>query len=95
MISTRGGAAVHQLTGTPSPASVGVQIAHQALTGGSNQFPQGIDPSIPYFKTGYSALMVNGIYNTQGHGGVVLALAAPFRWLAPVLDDASQFFRAH
>jgi acetyl esterase/lipase len=35
------------------------------------------------------------IYNTQGHGGVVLALAAPFRWLAPVLDDASQFFRTH
>jgi lysophospholipase L1-like esterase len=64
--STRGGATIHQLTGSPSPASVGVQIAHHALADGSNQFPQGIDPTVPYFKTGYSALMVNGTYNTQG-----------------------------
>src|SRR5262249_45402241 len=64
--STRGGAAVHQLSGSETPSSVGLQISHQALAGGSNQFPQNIDAKVPYFKTGYSALMVNGTYNTQG-----------------------------
>jgi lysophospholipase L1-like esterase len=68
--STRGGAAVHQLSGSGNPASVGLQIMHHGLAGGSNQFPQGIDPSVPYFKTGYSALMVNGLYNTQGQHGL-------------------------
>jgi trimeric autotransporter adhesin len=48
------------------PASIGVLINHTALSGGSNQFPQGIDSQIPYFKTGYTALAVNGTYNTQG-----------------------------
>lgn len=48
------------------PGSVGLMINHRALAGGSNQFPQGIDSQIPYFKTGYSALEVNGTYNTQG-----------------------------
>ncbi len=64
--STRGGAAVHQLTGTQNPASVGLQINHFGLGGGSNQFPQNVESPPPYFKTGYSALMVNGTYNTQG-----------------------------
>jgi lysophospholipase L1-like esterase len=63
--STRGGAAIHQLTSTQTPASVGLAIEHNALTGGSNQFVQGIG-TVPYFKTGYSALMLNGNYNTQG-----------------------------
>jgi len=48
------------------PASIGLQINHTALAGGSNQFPQNIDSAVPYFKTGYSALTVNGTYNTQG-----------------------------
>ncbi|HEY6413613.1 MAG TPA: hypothetical protein VIX42_07995, partial [Edaphobacter sp.] len=48
------------------PGSVGLEINHHALAGGSNQFPQGIDSQIPYFKTGYSAVMMNGTYNTQG-----------------------------
>ncbi len=48
------------------PGSIGLVINHRGLAGGSNQFPQGIDSQIPYFKTGYSALMVNGTYNTQG-----------------------------
>jgi trimeric autotransporter adhesin len=69
--STRGGAVVHQLSGSANPASVGLQITHEALAGGSNQFPQGIGPTVPYFKTGYSALMVNGTYNTQGQHGLV------------------------
>lgn len=64
--STRSGAAVYQQTGSQDPASIGLQINHQALGGGSNHFPQNIDSAVPYFKSGYSALMVNGTYNTQG-----------------------------
>jgi hypothetical protein len=64
--STRSGAAVHQQTGAENPASIGLQINHQALGGGSNHFPQNIDSALPYFKSGYSALLVNGKYNTQG-----------------------------
>jgi acetyl esterase/lipase len=33
------------------------------------------------------------LYPNRAHVGVVLALAWPFRWLAPVLDDATRFFR--
>ncbi|WP_263366934.1 GDSL-type esterase/lipase family protein [Edaphobacter bradus] len=65
--STRSGAVVHQLTGTEDPASIGLQINHHVPGGGSNQFPQSIDNgNPPYFKSGYSALMVNGTYNSQG-----------------------------
>ncbi|WP_035347238.1 GDSL-type esterase/lipase family protein [Edaphobacter aggregans] len=64
--STRGGATVHQLTGSGTPASVGMMIFHQGLAGGSNHFPENVDTTVPYFKTGYSALMLNGLYNTQG-----------------------------
>jgi lysophospholipase L1-like esterase len=63
--STRGGATVNQLTGNHIPSSLGLVINHNALTGGQNQFPTDIG-TVPYFKTNYSALMVNGIYNTQG-----------------------------
>lgn len=31
-------------------------------------------------------------YRKRGHVGVALALASPFRWLAPVLDDVATFF---
>ncbi len=34
-------------------------------------------------------------YPTLEHGGIVLALASPFRWLAPVLHDAGEFFLTH
>ncbi|MDB5319868.1 MAG: esterase/lipase/thioesterase family protein [Phycisphaerales bacterium] len=34
-------------------------------------------------------------YPRLGHASVVLALARPFRWLAPVLRDATTFFREH
>lgn len=33
------------------------------------------------------------IYPNRGHAGTVLALAWPFRWLAPVVDDVTEFFR--
>ena len=35
------------------------------------------------------------VYPKRGHVGVVLALAKPFRWLAPVLDDVTAFFAEH
>jgi acetyl esterase/lipase len=34
-------------------------------------------------------------YPERAHVGVVLSLAAPFRWLAPTLRDVSTFFREH
>jgi acetyl esterase/lipase len=34
-------------------------------------------------------------YPDRAHRGVVLALAWPLRWLAPVLDDVTTFFRRH
>ena len=34
------------------------------------------------------------VYPKRGHVGIVLALAWPFRWLAPVLDDAARFFNS-
>jgi acetyl esterase/lipase len=35
------------------------------------------------------------LYPKLGHVGVALALASPFHWLAPVMRDATTFFRAH
>ena len=32
------------------------------------------------------------LYENVGHVGIVLALASPFRWLAPTLDDIAAFF---
>jgi acetyl esterase/lipase len=34
-------------------------------------------------------------YPKLGHQTIVLALARPFQWLAPVLRDATTFFREH
>ena len=34
------------------------------------------------------------IYPGRGHVGLLIALAAPLRWLAPVLDDVTDFLRA-
>ncbi|QNI36818.1 GDSL-type esterase/lipase family protein [Edaphobacter albus] len=64
--ATRPTAMIHQTTRTQTPGSVGLEIDHQAIAGGSNHFPENIDATVPYFKMGYSALMVNGRYNTQG-----------------------------
>ena len=64
--STRSGAALHQLTGTDNPTSIGLALSNEAPVGGSNLFPQSIDSTVPYFKSGYSAMTVAGTYNTQG-----------------------------
>ncbi len=66
VVSTRSGAAVHQLSGTNNPASIGLALSTEGLTGGSNLYPITIDGTVPYFKSGYSAMTINGKYNTQG-----------------------------
>jgi trimeric autotransporter adhesin len=66
VVSTRSGAVVHQLTGTQSPASIGLAVKNEGLSGGSNLFPQSVEGTVPYFKSGYSALSINGVYNAQG-----------------------------
>ena len=35
------------------------------------------------------------LYPGEGHAQLALALAAPFRWIAPVLRDSVEFFRKH
>ncbi len=66
VVSTRNGAAIKRLTGTNSPASFAMQITHQGLSGGQNLYPKTIEGLVPYFKSGYSALGVGGVYNAQG-----------------------------
>ena len=34
-------------------------------------------------------------YPKVDHPGVVLSLAFPFRWIAPVLDDVTAYFHEH
>lgn len=63
--STRGSAAVHQRTNAGTPNYFGLMITHKGLTGGSNLFPASIE-STPYFKSNYSALKIEGNYNTMG-----------------------------
>ena len=63
--STQNTASIFAQGGASDLGSFGVLINHSGLTGGSNLFPASLEP-VPYFKTGYSALAVNGTYNTQG-----------------------------
>jgi hypothetical protein len=35
------------------------------------------------------------VYDKQAHASVAMALAWPFRWLAPVRADVTRFFRSH
>ena len=51
--------------GISSPTSHTLQLSMQALTGGSNQFPQNVE-TVPYFKSTYSTLTMTGNYYTQG-----------------------------
>jgi trimeric autotransporter adhesin len=63
--STRSSAADFAAGGSQEPSAFGLVIQHQALTGGSNLFPQTIE-NVPYFKTNYGAMAINGSYNTMG-----------------------------
>jgi hypothetical protein len=65
-VSTQSEASLFQQTGNQIPGAVGLAITQEGLAGGSNLFPEQIETPGPYFKMGYSALMVNGTYNTQG-----------------------------
>jgi len=65
-VSTQSEASIVQQTGNSIPGAVGLAITQEGLAGGSNLFPEEIESTAPYFKMGYSALMVNGSYNTQG-----------------------------
>jgi hypothetical protein len=65
-VSTQSEASIVQQTGNSIPGAVGLAITQEGLAGGSNLFPEQIESPGPYFKMGYSALMVNGSYNTQG-----------------------------
>ena len=66
VVSTKSAVAEHQQNGTGDIFSQGLSVTHEGLAGGSNLFPQDIDTTIPYFKTTYSALNVEGTYNTLG-----------------------------
>jgi hypothetical protein len=65
-VSTQSEASLLQQTGDHIPGAMGVVITQEGLAGGSNLFPAEIESPVPYFKMGYSALTVNGTYNTQG-----------------------------
>ena len=34
-------------------------------------------------------------YPQRGHASVVVALASPYHWLAPVLEDVTDYFNRH
>ena len=63
--STRSSAAEFAAGGSGDPSSFGLFIKHEGVTGGSNLFPATIE-NVPYFKTNYSALAINGSYNAMG-----------------------------
>ncbi len=65
VVSTRSASSVSSQTHSQEPSSIGLMINHLGLTGGSNLFPATIE-SVPYFKTGFSAFIVNGTYNSAG-----------------------------
>ena len=64
--STRSAQAVLQQTHTGLPYSMGLEINHRGLTGGSNLYPAHVESPVPYFKSTYNALSLNGTYNTFG-----------------------------
>jgi len=64
-VSTQSEASIAQQAGTEDPGAIGLEVSQSGLAGGSNLFPEQVEVP-PYFKMGYSALYVNGTYNTQG-----------------------------
>jgi trimeric autotransporter adhesin len=46
--------------------AVALRILSIGEAGGSNQFPEAIESTTPYFKSSYSATNVTGVYNTVG-----------------------------
>jgi hypothetical protein len=66
LFSTVTAAGEHLRTGAEEMQSTGLVIANNALTGGSNVFPESIEGTVPYFKSTYSALSLVGNNNTPG-----------------------------
>lgn len=66
VVSTRSTVEVSQRTHAGGIASLGLVLNHKGLTGGSNLYPATIEGLVPYFKTGYSALVLDGTYNSAG-----------------------------
>ena len=64
--STASASGVFQATASQEPASEGLIIEHQGLTGGSNLHPASVEGAVPYFKSTYAALSLSGTYNTPG-----------------------------
>jgi len=70
-VATQSEASIAAATHNSVPGAIGLAISQEGLAGGSNIFPEHIQSQPPYFKMGYSALMVTGSYNTQGQHGLV------------------------
>lgn len=66
LIETESSPEKKAVSGTQSPHTYGLWIDQRALAGGSNIFPERFTSTTPYFKSTYTALNVQGTYNTQG-----------------------------
>ena len=66
VVSTQTADQVKASTGATQQFSTGLAITSEGLTGGSNEFPQHVQGTVPYFKTTFSALSMAGTYNTPG-----------------------------
>jgi lysophospholipase L1-like esterase len=64
--STQSAPSVLAQTGQTVIYSTGLAISEEGLTGGSNTYPSHIQGTVPYFKTTYSALNLQGTENTPG-----------------------------
>ena len=64
--STQSAQSVLAATGSSQIFSTGLVINNNALAGGSNVFPASIQGTVPYFKTTFTGLQLNGSNNTLG-----------------------------
>ena len=64
--STQSAQSVLAATGSSQIVSTGLVINSNALAGGSNVFPASIQGTVPYFKTTFTGLQLNGTSNTLG-----------------------------
>ncbi len=64
--STQNAAELARTYGRGTSDSHGLRILHNGLAGGNNIFPENITASVPYFKSTYSALALEGTYAAEG-----------------------------
>ncbi len=64
-VTTRTAQQVHATRPSTGSNSIVMSLSHNALTGGSNQFPGDVE-AVPYNKSNYGILEMKGNYNTQG-----------------------------